>query len=87
MHAVIADICTGCGLCIDPCPVDCIDLHPLPFPQYNRSAARQRFEARNARLLQDKQTKEEDDSKKQGQLVNQKAYIQAALARVIAKKS
>ena len=26
MHSVIEDICTGCELCIPPCPVDCIEL-------------------------------------------------------------
>ena len=25
MHVVIEDICTGCELCIEPCPVDCIE--------------------------------------------------------------
>jgi len=30
MHQVIASECTGCGLCTDPCPVDCIHLEPLP---------------------------------------------------------
>ena len=26
MHTVIADECTGCDLCVEPCPVDCIDM-------------------------------------------------------------
>jgi electron transport complex protein RnfB len=26
MHTVIADDCTGCELCIPPCPVDCITM-------------------------------------------------------------
>ncbi|WP_231878880.1 4Fe-4S binding protein, partial [Oleiphilus sp. HI0125] len=26
MHTVIASECTGCDLCIEPCPVDCIDM-------------------------------------------------------------
>ncbi len=26
MHSVLTDLCTGCELCIPPCPVDCIDL-------------------------------------------------------------
>ena len=26
MHTVLTDLCTGCELCIPPCPVDCIDL-------------------------------------------------------------
>jgi len=28
MHTVLADLCTGCELCVPPCPVDCIDLVP-----------------------------------------------------------
>ena len=30
MHTVIIDECTGCDLCVDPCPVDCIDMLALP---------------------------------------------------------
>mgnify|MGYP006064139605 CR=1 FL=1 len=26
MHSIIDDICTGCELCIEPCPVDCIEI-------------------------------------------------------------
>jgi len=32
MHTVIADECTGCELCLPPCPVDCIDLVPRRRP-------------------------------------------------------
>ncbi|MBK8283881.1 MAG: RnfABCDGE type electron transport complex subunit B [Ahniella sp.] len=28
-HTVLLDDCTGCDLCIPPCPVDCIDMVPL----------------------------------------------------------
>ena len=28
MHTVIASECTGCDLCVDPCPVDCIEMRP-----------------------------------------------------------
>ncbi|MFZ9311280.1 MAG: 4Fe-4S dicluster-binding protein, partial [Arenimonas sp.] len=28
MHTVLAELCTGCNLCIPPCPVDCIDIVP-----------------------------------------------------------
>ena len=30
MHTVIIDECTGCDLCVEPCPVDCIDMIELP---------------------------------------------------------
>ena len=26
MHSIIDDLCTGCELCIEPCPVDCIEI-------------------------------------------------------------
>ncbi|WP_257253898.1 RnfABCDGE type electron transport complex subunit B, partial [Endozoicomonas sp. SESOKO3] len=26
MHTVMKDECTGCDLCVEPCPVDCIDM-------------------------------------------------------------
>ncbi|MDH5227536.1 MAG: iron-sulfur protein, partial [Gammaproteobacteria bacterium] len=29
MHTVIAAQCTGCELCLPPCPVDCIELRPV----------------------------------------------------------
>jgi electron transport complex protein RnfB len=29
MHTVIASECTGCELCIPPCPVDCIAMEPV----------------------------------------------------------
>jgi len=29
MHTVIVSECTGCDLCVEPCPVDCIDMIEL----------------------------------------------------------
>ena len=29
MHTVIMSECTGCDLCVEPCPVDCIDMLPI----------------------------------------------------------
>jgi electron transport complex protein RnfB len=29
MHTVIASECTGCELCVAPCPVDCIRMEPI----------------------------------------------------------
>jgi electron transport complex protein RnfB len=28
MHTIVADRCTGCELCLPPCPVDCIQMVP-----------------------------------------------------------
>jgi electron transport complex protein RnfB len=33
MHTVIENECTGCELCVEPCPVDCIDMvETVPNP-------------------------------------------------------
>ena len=52
MHTVIASWCTGCELCLPPCPVDCIALLPvaaLPDPDLSR----ERHDARALRLVRD----------------------------------
>jgi Na+-translocating ferredoxin:NAD+ oxidoreductase subunit B len=53
MHTVIAELCTGCELCVPPCPVDCIDMAPAAQPAWSDERAtvsRQRYESRNARM-------------------------------------
>jgi Na+-translocating ferredoxin:NAD+ oxidoreductase subunit B len=75
MHAVIAEACTGCGLCVEPCPVDCIDMLPMKSPRYDPTLARKRFEAREKRMQE----------KKAPMKTDQKAFLQAALARFEAK--
>ena len=37
MHSVLTDLCTGCELCIPPCPVDCIDLVEDTQPMLNET--------------------------------------------------
>jgi electron transport complex protein RnfB len=52
MHTVLASWCTGCELCLPPCPVDCIALVPVTtLPEADLSRAR--FDFRNARLARD----------------------------------
>ncbi len=58
MHTVVEPYCTGCELCIPACPVDCISLEPIDmtlsgwasWPQELADLARQRYDARSARL-------------------------------------
>jgi electron transport complex protein RnfB len=55
MHTVVAELCTGCELCIAPCPVDCITMAPRELlnaasPAPGASLNRERFDARNRRL-------------------------------------
>ncbi|HHF7346395.1 TPA: RnfABCDGE type electron transport complex subunit B [Legionella feeleii] len=96
MHAVIAHECTGCGLCVAPCPVDCIELVDLPEPGYDKAVARQRFHAKQARLLREEQEKQQIYREKRQLAVKtsdvrqdiqaKQDYIRQALMRVQAKK-
>jgi len=96
MHAVIGHECTGCGLCVEPCPVDCIEMVHLETADYDKDVARQRYNARQARLLRVEQEQQQAYRVKR-QLALQTTdrihdtrakqdYIQQALARVKAKK-
>jgi Na+-translocating ferredoxin:NAD+ oxidoreductase subunit B len=57
MHTVIAELCTGCDLCVPPCPVDCIDMIDVTgnatgwdaWSQPQADAARERHDRRMAR--------------------------------------
>ncbi len=35
MQTIIIDECTGCDLCVDPCPVDCIGMIPVEVDSRN----------------------------------------------------
>ena len=58
LHTVVAAHCTGCALCLPPCPVDCIELVPAgidrpmhgPAERAFAAATRDRVEARERRL-------------------------------------
>lgn len=87
MHTVLDAECTGCGLCVEPCPVDCIDMVALDTPSYDAAQARRRYQARQQRLTQQQQRSRADVmAKRQRMIVNKQAYIQAAVARVQAKR-
>jgi electron transport complex protein RnfB len=74
MHTVIAAYCTGCELCLPPCPVDCIDLVPPPGPWTGADAggAKQRAAFRKKRFFEQKPKTIASD---------RKAVIAAALKR------
>jgi electron transport complex protein RnfB len=54
MHTVLSDDCTGCDLCVSPCPVDCIEMvNVAPAREWTRNdadLARSRYERRQLRL-------------------------------------
>ncbi|MCG9062529.1 RnfABCDGE type electron transport complex subunit B, partial [Laribacter hongkongensis] len=35
MHTILSSECTGCELCLEPCPVDCIRMEPIPTTVQN----------------------------------------------------
>ncbi|MFY7698331.1 MAG: electron transport complex subunit RsxB [Legionella sp.] len=95
MHTVLADECTGCGLCVEPCPVDCIDMVEIPNSHYNKSIARERFNARQIRQLREQHEKQQNyrnkrtlmtlDHSQQEDKQAKQNYILQAMARVKAK--
>lgn len=96
MHTVISQECTGCGLCIDPCPVDCIDLNIVNGLAYDRDKARARFQSKQTRLKQNKNSKKTNYMKaklanpytdKASEFIVKKTYIKEAVARAKAKKA
>jgi electron transport complex protein RnfB len=61
IHTVIAVECTGCALCLPPCPVDCIVMEPTGAPRNrdrqrsNAPRLRERFQARQQRFAEREQ--------------------------------
>ena len=82
MHTVVESYCTGCELCIPACPVDCISLEPIDinlsgwasWPQELADLARQRYDARTARL---KREAVEHDEQLQAKAVKKLADLPA----------
>ena len=49
MHTVIPELCTGCDLCVPPCPVDCIAMIPVTGDKTGWDAWTQHDSRRRAR--------------------------------------
>ena len=91
MHTVITDVCTGCELCVAPCPVDCIEMRPVEKRDHETAVELEvlwdaRFAKHNARIERDKH--ERSAEFKQAKLDNEldsvearKRYIEAVLKR------
>ena len=90
MHTVVTELCTGCDLCLPPCPVDCIDMIPSaredPIGDFGRAdAARERFEARKARLERRRQRAAATEADLAAR--KKRAIIQAAVERARARRA
>lgn len=101
MHTVIEEECTGCELCLPPCPVDCIEMWPVEpdigkpeiwekeLAASKADRARLRTEARIERLERVKAEKKAQHAaraKMTAASSDRKKEIQAAVARVKAKR-
>ncbi|MBI3774642.1 MAG: RnfABCDGE type electron transport complex subunit B [Gammaproteobacteria bacterium] len=94
MHSVIADECTGCELCIPPCPVDCIVMVPAVADSVENKPARaeqgrRRHLFREQRLARDRAERKQRQQLKpsiQSQQDTRRLAIQAAVERVRAKR-
>lgn len=95
MHTILQQECTGCGLCIPACPVDCIDEQMITHSHYHPVKAKARFQAKQARQIGSSAQKQLDrmrasmiNTQKNTNLKSaKKDFIQAALARVKAKRA
>ncbi|MBE9515345.1 MAG: hypothetical protein IME93_00055 [Proteobacteria bacterium] len=94
MHTVIAHECTGCELCLPPCPMDCINLEVWKgkpdggspwseYPTADRDQARRRTHDHDQRLAADQQKKTTNQARQQQ---NMRDEITAAVARSKAKQ-
>jgi electron transport complex protein RnfB len=85
MHTVIADECTGCELCIAPCPVDCIAMVPATMP-----ADAEKYRARYTAHMRRERRRDEERA---AELAARKSKVDAgdavaaALVRARAKKT
>jgi electron transport complex protein RnfB len=66
MHTIIPELCTGCDLCVPPCPVDCIEMVPVTgdstgwdaWSPEQAAAARGRHDRRLARQAREREAAE-----------------------------
>ncbi len=95
MHTVLLDACIGCRLCVDPCPVDCIDIVPLVSllpadaiidKPARAQKAKQRYQARQLRLQQEVQRQLPVYASKEERVQQIRQDIQDAITRVRKKR-
>ena len=83
LHAVLTDWCTGCALCVIPCPVDCIEMRPAPF-QWTRERAHQARERYHAKLEREKNREARRNARlaQESSAEKKKALLASILAQV-----
>jgi electron transport complex protein RnfB len=96
MHTIITELCTGCELCLPPCPVDCIAMVPAAaaeavWDEGRADSARERYERRRMRLGRRQAERAVRAAARAGRNLAspqaKRAAVQAALARARAKRA
>jgi len=92
MHTVVTGLCSGCDLCVPPCPVDCIEMVPARgddavWDRPRADAARQRFERREARVAREREERALRVKRAEPQAEKKRAVIAQAIARARAKRA
>jgi len=93
----LTGLCSGCDLCVAPCPVDCIAMQPATgadavWDTGRARAARARFEARKLRLALEEAERDERLSRNAAEKLaltepEKHAAIQAAIERARARRA
>lgn len=78
MHTVLATECTGCELCVEPCPVDCIDMIDSFSPLMPADYHLVKFHAKKKRLS--------SENMNDTVIKDRKNYIKEAVLRAKLKK-
>ena len=89
MHTVLPALCTGCKLCIPPCPVDCIAMVPAgrAWSLEDARAADERKVARNLRLARTGAAALRAPLRPATNALGARAAIDAALGRARARRA
>jgi len=88
MHTVLAALCTGCGLCVAPCPVDCIAMAAAgrAWSLEDARMAGDRYRARNRRLAARAVQSSGKKSVGDAERAERQAAVAAALARARSRR-
>ena len=91
MHTVVTELCSGCDLCVPPCPVDCIAMVPAQaedavWDLARADAARERFEGRAARLERERKERALRARRADPGAEKKRAIVQAAIERARARR-
>lgn len=86
MHTIITDACTGCGLCVEPCPVDCIDIIALPLRSASERASKMEQWNARERARQTRLERTPEQPALVGSIADRQAEIAAAVLRTKTKR-